>query len=296
MIKFFILFTIMWFGTITLSQTTFSIAPLISYKLHTCSYPIDEFFGFSIENKNIQPQNPYYNFDVKRVSGRPAIDMGVRFQASFKDNKHLLLLEWSQDAMGTMSKTSELVTTNLENGSLPPYNTYSAGTSYFHTGFTFNRFSFQYGRRITNKLSIARLYLLTDLSLTFGKYNRADWRYENWPENTSVYYHNNARWVSTDIMAEYWGGTSFLMGLGIRGDILLPLKKKTIYLFTLEGHYRQGFKTMGHSSHTTVIDDSGQIAAFFNTIVSRGSGIYFQISRNFQLYPWRPNKKAKNVE
>jgi hypothetical protein len=290
--KLLILF--MLFGPFLMAQTTISISPLINYKLLICSYPTNQFFGMYSENQQIKPQNPYYSFYAKRISHRPSINIGLRFTANFKSDKHLLIGEWSQDEMGTMSKKVSLSTANTFGTPEAPYNTFSSGVAYFQSGFVFNRFSLHYARKLTKASSLQKVWLLTDFSLAKTLDNQAEWLYENWPENNSFYYHNEATWLSTEIQANINKGIYGMFGIGFQADLSLKFKERKTYLFTVETHFRQGLKQMGYGSETTIINDNGTIIAFQNSLVSKGSGIYFQISRKFQLYPFRKKNRKES--
>jgi hypothetical protein len=266
-----------------MAQTTFSISPLVNYKLLICSYPTDQSFGFYSENQQINPQNPYYNFYAKRISHRPSINIGLRLDASLDNEKYTVMGEWSQDATGTMSKTTSLNTTNTYGLPDPPYKTYSDGVNYFQNGFVFNRFSLFGGLRITKQEFLTKVWILLDYSLAITKSNQMFWNYENFSENNSEYYYNNAKWVKTETQAEIYKGVYSLIGVGLKADVFLKFNSNPTYIFTAETHFRQGLRLMSHGSETTVIDDNGEILAFLNTLSSKGSGIYFQISRRFKI-------------
>ncbi|MEN9326429.1 MAG: hypothetical protein RI943_850 [Bacteroidota bacterium] len=271
------------FAPFTMAQTTFSISPLVNHKLL--------FNGFSRVENQIQAVNPYFNFYPKLISNRPSINIGLRLTMNFKNDGHLLMCEWSQDAMGTMSKTTTLGTSNTYGLPEPAFKTYSIGTSYFQSGFVFDRFSLFYGRKLTKDKSLQKVWMLFDFSFAKSFDNQAEWKYENFPENNSVYYHNNATFLSKEIKAYSIKGIYALLGFGLMTDFSIRLKKKNLYLFTAEAQYRQGFKTMGFSTETTLINDTGETIAFLNSISSKGSGVYFQISRKFQLYPLNVKQK-----
>lgn len=289
------LILIFLFGQQVVAQTAFFIAPLINHKIYLNSYAADSRFGWwYFEHENIAHQNPYYTFDAVKISNRPSINIGVRIGGVVKE-KHFFLLEWSQDEAGTMSKTSTFGTTNLEGSSSvdTPYKTYVKGLSYFQTGFAFNRISFSYGSNLSKKERLTKLYFRTDISITYGKANQASWLYENWTSSTSTYYHNDARWVSTEIKSYYFGRPSVLLGVGLNADIHLKFKEKEIYLFTLEATYRQGFRRLVYSSSKTIIEDNNELIGFSDGLTGKGSGIYFQISRKFPIN-FLINKKQSN--
>lgn len=291
-----ILFCFLLFGHYLSAQTTFYIAPLIHKKLYFCTTQGDVRFGPYAEHNPIDLQNPYYAFSAKRVSTRPAIELGLRGLVSFQGGKQLLSLEWSSDGTGTMSKTAGLGTSNLQGSPdpPPPYKTYSTGVSYFQTGVVVSRISVNYALRLSNPSKASKFYVLFDVSVTGRNSLRQSWRYDNWPENTATYYHNDAREVYSEIDAAGYGTRNLLYGFGLKSDVVIHTKRKNHYLFSLETVFRQGVFFNFSSSHTTLINDNGKYVAFVNGLASKGSGIYFQLSRNFQIFPWRPKRSKTN--
>lgn len=282
--KYTILIIGLLFGQKIVAQTTFYITPLVNYKLMFSGYGYDQRFGFYSENQPSHLQNPYYSSGVKRISHRPSINIGFRLSASLNESKHLLMFEWSQDEAGNMSKTTEFTTTNTT-GTMPStYPIYSLGTSYFQSSFAFNRFTIQHGFCLSKESFSSKIYLMSDLSLAVGSDNRMEWINENTLSNNSVYYHNQAKLVSTKNIAMYYGGKYLMIGLGLKADISVNIKNTKKYLFSLETNYRQGFKVMAVSENIKLINDNNNLVAFSNGLVSKGSGIYIQLSRKFKFH------------
>lgn len=278
------------FGQRCFAQTSISIAPLIIGKAYFCSYGSDFRFNqlYSEQNAQYIP-NPYYTFGAKKFSYRPSIDIGIQVELSLKDNKHRIGIEWASDASGTMSKTTSFVTTNTCGISVP-YKTYGSYQSYFQSGFTYNRISLRYHLRLTKQNSIINLYLVPELTLSFGKANSATWLYENDTVTmNSTYFHNDAKSLSSEIFASYNGRKSILAGIGLRADFKTLKQKK--HLFSLDISYKQGYKVISYSQHTNVIYDSGKVFGITNELTATGSGLYLQLSRSFTLYKWKNKEK-----
>jgi hypothetical protein len=281
------------FGSKLLAQTTFSVSPLVNHKLHFCSFTGTHVTKHLTENNPTLVPNPYFSFDAKRISNRPAIDIGIRGELGFQNSKYLLNVEFASDASGTMSKTIHFATTNHYPLPAPSYKTYGQGIGYVQGGFVYNRLSLQYGYRLTNENRPYKIYLLTDFSIIYGKANQSTWVFEADSTYISTYFHNDAKNIYSENNFYYYGKTSVLFGIGLKGDIGFKTKKKEHYLFSLEAFMRQGTRFIMFSSHEQIIEDNNKQIGFINGLGTRGSGIYFQISRKFQLYPWRPNKKTK---
>ncbi len=76
--------------------------------------------------------------------------------------------------------------------------------------------------------------------------------------------------------------------------------RKEKYILSLSLNYAQGFGKLQrnelHIGYTKYNDDFSinEVKDYSREIYSRGSNFQFLISRTFQLYPWRPNKKVKD--
>lgn len=279
------------FGQKCLAQTSVSIAPLVIGKAYFCSYGSDfRFSNLYSEQTNTDVQNPYFTFRAKKFSYRPSIDIGIQVELGFQDNKHRLSFEWASDASGTMSKSTHLTTTNtvgMPDSLTSPYKTYGNYTSYFQTSFAYNRISLRYQRRVTNKDASFVTYIVPEIALTFGKANSQSWLYDNdTVANNSSFFHNDAKLLSTEVEAYYYGGTSLLLGIGLKSDIFTNKHK---YLFSIDVSYKQGFRNIVSSNQTELILDSGSKFAIVNELVASGSGLYLQLSRSFTLKKWMKN-------
>jgi len=295
-----IILVMMLFGVRAVSQTTFSIAPIIYSKLSVCSYPtmnarsMGGILSVPMQNQPHYPQNPYYNFYAKRVSPMTLIDVGIRLHASLNNGKHLILLDIALDDPSSItSKMSSLYNygyTNVFADSTPPYDTHYTQTVYDHSSYTARRYSLQYGTRLINHSKWLKMWLLMDFTYS----SRTGIRSEGFINSMGHYYYNNAEHIQTKIEDRSFGGHYILFGLGLKNNFYLSTKNKNTYLFTFEAHYRQGLKAIFFTDYTTLINDGGTFLAFSNTLQTRGSGLYLQISRSFQLYPWK--KKSQIIE
>ena len=78
------------------------------------------------------------------------------------------------------------------------------------------------------------------------------------------------------------------LAIGFYTDILIKQK----YILSASLTYLQGFKFMEYSVHRYHVIDNNIEKRFDYTSASRGSGLYLQISRKFQLYPLKKKKKS----
>jgi hypothetical protein len=277
------------FGQGVLAQTSISISPLFIGKAYFCSYASDyRFSSFYSEQVSNDVQNPYFNYSAKKFSYRPSIKIGLQLEFKFNKDKHRLGFEWAQDASGTMSKSTAFVHMNTLGipDSLKPDNiSYGNYTSYFMTGFLYNRLSFRYHRKITSNNLMFVTYIIPEATFIFGRENKSEWSFDmDTMTNNSTFYHNNARIVRNDILSVYSGKSSLMLGIGLKSDIYTP--KKHIYLFSIDLSYKQGFKTIIATIDNSIFVDTGKKIGIVNQLVSRGSGLYFQISRSFTFKSW----------
>jgi hypothetical protein len=82
---------------------------------------------------------------------------------------------------------------------------------------------------------------------------------------------------------------TFLLSSGFSMDIK---SAKGAYLFTTSLFYTHSMKIMSDISVRVTGLNYKNTLNFF----SRGSGIYFQVSRRLQLFPWLIKKKSKKMD
>ena len=287
--RLFVILTIM-FGQRCFAQTSISIVPLIINKVQTCSYGGDDRFSkFYTEQSSQEVINPYYTFKAKKFKySNGSISIGLKIDMSFKNGNQRLGIEWATDGAGTTSKTYNFASTNTVGYTLPlDYKTYSIATSYNNDiGFTYNRISIRYEKKITKKSSVLDLFIVPEISMTYGSANMATLYYYNDSiSNNSTFFHNDAKELELSIQSYRSGRKSILFGLGLRADF--KLKKKNIYLFSFDVGFKQGIRIIHSAGYKRVIYDSGKTFGIYNELVSRGSGLYFQISRSFTLFRFK---------
>ena len=278
------------FGQRCFAQTSISISPLIINKIQTCSYGGDfRFSRFYTEQSSQEVMNPYYTFKAKKFKySNGSIDIGLKIDVNFKNGNQRLGLEWATDGAGTTSKTHDFASTNTVGYTLPlPYKTYGTYTSYNNDiGFKYNRITVRYEKKITKITSSINLFIVPEISMTFGSANVATLNYYNDTiSNNSTFFHNDARELEYAIQSYRNGRKSLLFGLGVRADF--KLKKKNIYLFSFDVGFKQGIRIIHSAEYKRVVFDSGKTFGINNELVSRGSGLYFQISRSFKLYTFK---------
>jgi hypothetical protein len=90
-------------------------------------------------------------------------------------------------------------------------------------------------------------------------------------------------------ISNYWRN-SFYVNLGIGGDFYT--KKNHKYLFSFDLSYLQGTRSIQIDDNFMSVTDHGDMLNFHYRVSSRGSGIYFTLSRRLQVYPWGIKKKT----
>jgi len=300
--KLVVLIVMNLFGMVALSQATFSVAPLISTKWGISNYSGQDVFsgggvGISLHYMSQIQQNPHYHYYVKRVGNTAGIDVGLRLLASLKGGKHLLMFDWKIDGSTTSSGISFIDRTysDLSIDSTKAFPTYRNGSIPFQASYTYTRYSLQYGTRLIENSPLLNLWVLLDISYArvgaiWGDSRRS---YGDSPIELAT----NAKII--EIRNRDWqlDRNIFKFGIGLKSDFFLTTKKKKNYLFTLEAHYRHGLKVIGLGSYEVLIENSDKkLESYYNEVVTRGSGIYLQVSRSFQLYPWKSKAKSKTKD
>ena len=204
-----LLILVFMFGQRCFAQTFISISPLIINKIQTCSYGGDfRFSRFYTEQSSQEVMNPYYTFKAKKFKySNGSIAFGLKIDVNFKNGNQRLGIELATDGAGTTSKTHDFASTNTVGYTLPlTYKTYGTYTSYnSDIGFTYNRITARYEKRMTRESAALKLFFVPEISLTFVNPQRATLTYYNDTiSNNSTFFHNDARILETSIESFRW--------------------------------------------------------------------------------------------
>lgn len=272
------------------SQTSFFVAPIIGKKILSNSMTLPGLFSGGFNYTNQTMDNPYFQFGNKVLSTRPAINWGLGLGININSNKHLFKIELSQDEVGGMAEVSTLSAYN-------PFPDQIQATHYSHTTFfhqsshLVTRLSLGYNYLITKKSNKCKMYLNSDVSLLFGRSQSQVWEYGDTNELGAFVLYNDAE-IRKFYYGSSFGGQTLMLGIGLSSDLGFKIHNKWRYIFSFNVLYRQGFKTVQSSGYNWYIRDTGENFVINYGTSSKGSGIYFELSRRFQFYPVKKRIKS----
>jgi hypothetical protein len=264
------------------AQTSFYIRPTVNMKTQ------QSFFGNNRASENYSEySNNYFTFRNDRYFfDRNTINFGLNAGVEYK-KKHFFEFGYSIDNSGVaVGVKAQSYMNNFQDTEGLFYN--SAGSTYSQTGSSFSRISFSYSTVFyKNRNNTFNGRLLGGIGLFHNtsvnrKKNIYDVNYES---------HFTNGQIAGDVfitehysrISNYWRN-SFYLNLGVGGDFYT--KKNHKYLFSFDLSYLQGTRPIQIDDNFISVQDQGDALDFHYRVSSRGSGIYFTLSRRLQVYPW----------
>ncbi len=264
-----ILLLLISFGSIH-SQNSFYIKPILNTKFGIAS--TNGFFQFSKH----YPQNDYFQVFNKSIHYIPGLHLGLGFGWKNEKNRFSLELTWSQD-MASIANETVLLTTNGDNNYY--YNTYLP----YRIGFSSNRFSLNLNKLIFKDL------IEIDFGVGFIYLSGGNENYEFIVDPSPFLYNS-----TSTLKLKYTTRAVSNLNLNLSVGLGINLKFNDFELFTLSTIYYQGLKQnlIIHENYYELSDFvTNDTLKYSYSSASKGSGIVIQISRKFQLYPWKSRAK-----
>ena len=273
------------------AQTSFYIRPTVNMKTQ------QSFFGNNRASENYSEySNNYFTFRNDRYFfDRNTINFGLNAGVEYK-KKHFFEFGYSIDNSGVaVGVKAQSYMNNFQDTEGLFYN--SAGSTYSQTGSSFSRISFSYSTVFyKNRNNTFNGRLLGGIGLFHNtsvnrKKNIYDVNYES---------HFTNGQIAEDVfitehysrISNYWKNSLYL-NFGFGGDFYT--KKNHKYLFSFDLSYLQGTRSIQIDDNFISVQDQGDVLDFHYRVSSRGSGIYFTLSRRFQVYPWKCCKKINGI-
>lgn len=288
--KIILLFLLLVEGTN--AQVSFYVAPVINVKGNYRSNGFKNFY-----NKTSY-QNEFFEYQSRRLLFS-SLGLGIKGGIGLND-RWLFDFGWSTDE--TRSGNRFYTTSYSDNTVYGGYKNYtpSNGGS-FYIGVQTNRFHLSAQYKLINPQKFEHKkfwvvpYISTGLGLNVSTYKTPQleaWTYEGGysliDENVSM---------KADYSLNVGNRTNVHGLLGLSTDFMV--KKHYLFSFSVYSTFSFQTKTKNHDLsviHTRItINDVSGTRQYGFIEGSKGTGLYFEISRRFQLYPWRPNKKAKEL-
>lgn len=267
------------------AQMSFQIAPIINKKIYVSSALLPAFFHGGFNYSNQFASNPYFTFNNQPLSSRPEILLGLSLKLNLDTCGRGFELSFSQDGIGSAANSSTLFLSDSSAESTKFENL----LFYYRSAHAINRISASYqSRRFTYKQRQYPAFQFEGgVSMYFGRPNvyfpaEIDTLEQSSPIISGAYLEG------LDWSSSYNGRATLMIETGINLEFGLNLKSKSIYLFNFNLSYRQGLETTQFSTYKFYINDAGQKIQLVYLTSSKGSGIYFELSRNFYL--WKANK------
>lgn len=273
------------------AQTSFYLRPTVNMKTQ------QSFFGNNRASENYSEySNNYFTFrNDRNFIDRNTINFGLNAGVVYK-KKHFFEFGYSIDNSGVaVGVKAQSYMNNFQDTEGLFYN--SAGSTYSQTGSSFSRISFSYSTVFyKNRNNTFNGRLLGGIGLFHNtsvnrKKNIYDFNYES---------HFTNGQIAGDVfitehysrISNYWRNSLYL-NLGVGGDFYT--KKNHKYLFSFDLSYLQGTRPIQIDDNFISVQDQGDALDFHYRVSSRGSGIYFTLSRRFQVYPWKGCKKINGI-
>jgi hypothetical protein len=281
----FVLF--LTFGNTLYSQMSFYLRPTVNMKTNQ-----SHFFGDRISRPIYHTvANEYFSISAdKSYFDGGNINLGIHVGAKIKE-KHFFELGYSGDNSGVKTQAGGHSWT-YDSDFSPAIPVISGGN---HVGSTFGkpftRLSFTYNsvlyKNSTNTLHVRGTVGFGSLFNRFVDRKKLIFDVEEHPSFTMLLDSNvyNTQYIITSVNP--WRHSPYL-NLGLGFDFYSKNRHK--YLFSFDLFYLQGTRNVQVDTHRIWIEDHGEEKIFRYLFMSKGSGIYFTLSRRIQVYPWRPNR------
>lgn len=288
--KNILLICFLLFGYSLNAQVSFYLLPTINMKTQ------HSFFGNNnFTEKYSELSNKYFTFRNDKLHfDRNNINFGINVGLKLK-NKHFFEFGYSTDNSGVaVGVVAQSYMNTYQDTEGDFYN--SASSTYSQTGSSFSRISFNYAYLFyKNKNKTLQARFVGGLGLLHkSSVNRKKNKY-----HVDYIPHFTHGQISTDVfITEHYSRVtniwrnSFYLNFGLGLDFYT--KKANTYLFSFDVTYHQGTRAVQIDDNFIKVVDTGDELNFHYRVGSRASGIYFTLSRRFQVYPWI-SKKNKGL-
>lgn len=259
-------------------QYSFFISPELSFK--TSIAFVDPANLYTTENNLLENQYFYKPYAVSysaRLVKRQLAIYGMSFGMKFRGDTRFVKLTYAKDCLSYRSYSSFRNYYDSEH--------YGFVNNYHNVGF--HRLMLDYGLKIKSKSTIFQAWF------TFGggvNINRNNWT-GIFPIQWGLQLNPNGdELLRTYIQPFAEKRVNGCLKVGFDTDFFLRKK----YLLTLSFQYIQGFGVLSRIEHVHEYKLDGEFVYDGTGIMSRGSGFYWGVKRNFQVFPWK--RKSKRVQ
>ncbi|MGM0477814.1 MAG: hypothetical protein ACQERC_01230 [Bacteroidota bacterium] len=264
-------------STFTLSgQMKLNISPMLLGKMNFSRLAPED--NFSTEKSMFEKQQVYMPYSLNyssRIVTRPTVNFGIAVDLTSENDLNKFQLSWNTDKVSYEVESS-----------------FRHHYSEVHDGFygmlrrQYDRITLSYARKITKSPSfiVTRLTAGLGMSINFNSYDHIDVR-------TPLMTHVDQNTILKETYVQPFAERKFngCLLLGLESDLYFFKK----YFFSVHLLFNQGLKNISRVDYVQVYEKANMDDEYSVSLVSKGSGFYIGISRSFQLFPWRPNKKSR---
>ncbi len=255
----------------TFAQMKFFIRPTLNMKAYTGSVDAGPF----VFHSNNFASNTYFKIKNNKFYTQSIIDLGLHLGCKLKNTNTLIEFGYNKDGAGI--SVNEIYTTYQAQDSL-----YLSQDIRFKYTLFVHRFSLQISKPIKNTLN----YITYGLGIMYNPsgFKNGVWQSETWSSYGGTL-NPNVKMDIDHVNGSYKRWTPIL-SLGVSRDVVIKNK----YIVTCDVFYTQGFKTLLITSHKYIIRENGTKFQYIYGSLSKGSGLYLQLSRQLMI-----KKKKKTI-
>jgi hypothetical protein len=281
------------FGQVS-AQVSYFVRPTFDNKLYFCN--ANSLFDFHVLDYSFEHKeflgNQYFNPINVKVTQRDFYSFGIYFGVALQNKKHLIEFGINQDATGSEFEC-EFMDYDFYTYKDTLYKHYSPNRMIFASYLPTLRYHLQYSIRLINGSNSKVLpYLIIGGGVIHNlAFPRKD-EFTNLDDANQAYSYSlfGKSYLEENVyisQMKNYGYTakkfSGYLNLGLTTDFFT---KKGFNLFSASIFFLKGFNPIEMMYSDVYVVDNMENKVFSYLTTSNGSGLYLQLSRKFQLYPW----------
>lgn len=258
----------------TIAQTSFFIRPQLTYKGQLTSSSASHFDNFSF--------NPSTNFHYQNntlILPKQFSPLFLGMSVGVKINDRFLVeLGLNQDESVCGATVSFI---NYE----PVFGTYSDSQIKYLKGNSFGRYYLQSSYLLNKKGKNNKVYFDLGFGIAFRTGGYSTEKYDIETQGIIIDENNSEVTINSFIVKN--NNKSFLFNFGFTDDIYF----KGTNLLSISLFYSKSNSILNTVGSEITVNSFSENRTYNFSSFSKGSGIYFQLSRRLQFYPWLKKKK-----
>lgn len=268
------------------AQVTFYVSPVVNIKGHYRSTFGNQFYS------KLSYENEYFEYQSRRLIFS-SLGFGIKGGVSLK-NRWLFEFGWSQDEARSGARVHETLFKNyMTNYGYNNYIPYSASA---YMGVITNRLYLSSHYKLINPDKFKKNtlwvvpYINLGLGLNINTYKTPNYHQLAFEGDYNLINQNDA--LKVDHYLNVGQRVNVHGQIGLSTDFMF----KKHYLFSFSVYSTFTGKARKMNRDLASVDTGTEVKKFNFNDGSRGTGLYFEFSRRFQLYPWIKSKKKLERE